>query len=428
MVIDGSSEKTATKIPAVRSSKPLVLVVGFADSVHTARWVNMALGFGFRFVIFPVYHSFTSPEFVNPKTISSREDLEGCSDRQAGIFDMESIGAEELDELKEALPYNAWQPHWLRNAVMTHPGQLVLAIRRLRPDVVHSMVVQFGGYLVLAAKRYLGSEFPTWLLSNWGSDIYLFRMLSEHRERLAEIAVSIDGYHAECHRDVGIIRQMGFRGFIFPALPATGGTNFRALPRIEQLRPPSERREVLLKGYHGWSGRALHILCAVHLAAESLRGYTIRITLACPEVKSMAAEIVKEDGLDIVIEPYLPDHAEAMKRLGNARLVVGLGISDGISTTLLEAMAMGVFPIQGDRSCGDEWIVPNETGMLVSPHDTEALAQAIRRAMTDDDLVDMAALKNRSVVEQRWNAQINGKVAAEQYGLLMASVNGAKGR
>jgi glycosyltransferase involved in cell wall biosynthesis len=138
----------------------------------------------------------------------------------------------------------------------------------------------------------------------------------------------------------------------------------------------------------------------------------------------MASAMAEQDGLDIVIEPFLRDHTEALMRLGRARVVVGLGISDGISTTLLEAMAVGAFPIQGSCSCGDEWIVQGQTGILVSPHDVGALARAIERAITDDELVDTAALRNRETVEKRWNAASNGEIAISHYKSLIESMAG----
>ena len=94
----------------------------------------------------------------------------------------------------------------------------------------------------------------------------------------------------------------------------------------------------------------------------------------------MAAELEAATGLKIVCEPYLPTHAAALKRIGQARITIGLGISDGIATTLLEAMTMGSYPIQADTSCGCEWIKHGETGSLVSPHDIGGLAVAIKIA------------------------------------------------
>jgi glycosyltransferase involved in cell wall biosynthesis len=49
---------------------------------------------------------------------------------------------------------------------------------------------------------------------------------------------------------------------------------------------------------------------------------------------------------------------------------VGHSLSEGISTSMLEAMAMGAIPIQTCTSCADEWIINGEAGFLVEPNDT----------------------------------------------------------
>lgn len=401
---------------------PVVLVVGLPDSVHTARWLNMLLGRGLRFVLLPAYIASPSTEFFRTRLISGAEDLANLSEKEVGVFDVGSVSSREVDFIQSRMDYEPWKPAWLGACVPVQPAHVVVAIQRLRPALIHSMVVQFGGYLALAARQYLQEQFPAWLLSNWGSDIFLYRMMPDHQEKISQIASLIDAYHAECERDIGLIRQMGFRRLVFPALPATGGIDFHSFPPLEAFRRPSERREILIKGYHGWSGRGLHIMSAVHLAADVLRGYTIRVILASPQVKETARTIAAADGLEVIIDSYLPDHREALVRLGSARAVIGLGISDGISTTLLESMSVGTFPIQGSCSCGSEWIVQNETGILVSPHDIRALAESIRRAVTDDRLVNAAALRNRETVERRWNAAINGEIASQNYHSLIESV------
>ena len=115
------------------------------------------------------------------------------------------------------------------------------------------------------------------------------------------------------------------------------------------------------------------------------------------------------------ISPYLDDPDHAIDRLAEARAVVGVGISDGISTTLLEAMAVGTLPIQSCTACADEWIEHGRSGFIVSPHDTGAIAEAIIQATSDDALVDNAAEINLRTVKSRWSSKINGARVWEIY-------------
>jgi glycosyltransferase involved in cell wall biosynthesis len=148
-----------------------------------------------------------------------------------------------------------------------------------------------------------------------------------------------------------------------------------------------------LKGYQGWAGRALVGLRAIELCADRLHGYRVAIYLANNEVR-MAAELVsRETGIPIDIVPQ-SSHDDILALHGRSRISIGLSISDAISTSLLEAMTMGSFPIQTNTSCAAEWLTDGEGGILVPPNDPEPIADAIRRGLGDDELVDHAAELN----------------------------------
>lgn len=401
-----SNQRFSDRTPG--EGRPVILVVAFGESVHTARWMNMVLNSEFRFVLCPSIPRPPSVDFRAVRLVRDSSDLDELQDGELGYFDVDSVEEEELATVEGRIGYQAFRPAWLSASTrLTSPGHVVAAIRRFGPVAVHSMEVQFSGYLVLAAKEYLGDFMPRWLLSNWGSDIFLYRKLAGHRKQLGRIAQLIDGYLAECHRDVQIVRELGFQGTVGPTMPASGGVDFADFPALDQFEPPSRRREIHVKGYHGWSGRGMHILSALHLAAPALSGFTIRVMLASAEMKEVVDTMRNRDGLDIVCDSYVSSYREAILRLGRARISIGLGISDGISTTLLEAMAVGSFPIKGSGSCADEWI-GGRGGIVVSPHDVRAMADALIRAATDDALVDGAMALNRKTVEERWNSARNG--------------------
>ena len=80
---------------------------------------------------------------------------------------------------------------------------------------------------------------------------------------------------------------------------------------------------------------------------------------------------------------------------GRARVSLALNRSDALSTSFLEAMAMGSFPVQSSSSCGNEIIPPGRGAAFVPATDVDAVTAALRRALTDDALVDTAAEINR---------------------------------
>jgi len=291
-------------------------------------------------------------------------------------------------------------PSWVNRSTC-----LAWLIRWLRPDIVHSLEIQHAGYSTLEAKSKFGKGFPPWIVSNWGSDIYLFGRLLEHREKIRAVLSNCDYYISECHRDVALARDFGFKGNVLPVLPGGGGFDLKRMQQWKQPGRASDRRVILLKGYQHWAGRALVGIRAIELCADVLRDYRVAVYSTSPDVRIAAELAAHSTGLQIEIVPQGP-HEEMMRLHGKARISIGLSISDAISTSLLEAMIMGSFPIQSNTSCGDEWVQDGETGLLVAPENPQEVAAAIRRAISDDRLVDNAVEINLRTAAERLDLSV----------------------
>ena len=89
--------------------------------------------------------------------------------------------------------------------------------------------------------------------------------------------------------------------------------------------------------------------------------------------------------------------------LAGARLFVQSSLSEGISLTLLEAMAAGV-PIVATRVGGTPEVVDHGvTGLLVPPQDPAALADAILTLLADTRLADRMSRSARMRAEQEFD-------------------------
>jgi glycosyltransferase involved in cell wall biosynthesis len=110
-----------------------------------------------------------------------------------------------------------------------------------------------------------------------------------------------------------------------------------------------------------------------------------------------------------------------MELQSKARISIGLSISDGISTSLLEAMAMGSFPIQSYTACANEWIEDQISGFIVPPEDPEIIEQAIRKALADDNLVDSAAEANYLTIAQKADYKILQQTTIDTYSKILNS-------
>lgn len=293
--------------------------------------------------------------------------------------------------------------------------QLAHVVREFRPDVVHSLEIQRAGYLTLAAREFLGGQFPPWIVTNWGSDIYFFGRQKNHEDRIRRVLQACDYYSCECERDVALAKAFGFTKTVLPVTPNAGGFNLGSLEPVRRAIPTSERKIIMLRGYQGWAGRALVGLHALERCKDMLHGYTIVIYSARAKVTAAAKRFTRRTGVVTEILPAGTPHAEILASHARARISLALSISDAISTSLLEAMIMGSFPIQSSTACADEWLQHGIGGLIVPPEDSASVAAAIRTALIDDALVNRAAEANWQTARTRLDGAALKQKAIEMY-------------
>jgi len=376
-----------------------------SDSVHTARWISQIADEGWDLHLLPsIDYGLSHPDLYNIRIHHSfygKKKNGGNNIKFSGIpvidKSIASIGRGIYKKIKP--DYRAYQ--------------LKRLIKKIRPDIIHSMEIQAGGYLTLDAYECIKNKFPPWIVTNWGSDIYLFGRLSEHSSKIQKVMAACDYYSCECHRDVKLAQRFDFKGKILPVLPNSGGLDFNKVLNLRHTGPVSTRRRIILKGYQNWSGRALVGLRAIERCADLLQNYEILIFSATPDVMIAAELFQKTTGIKTTIIPIRTPHADILKHHGQARIYIGLSISDALSTSAIEALAMGAFPIQSFTSCIDEWVDDGRTGILVPPDDPDVIENALRKALTDDDLVDNAAEINYQLAKERLDyISIKNKVIA----------------
>lgn len=369
-----------------------ILIVAMSESIHTARWISQISDLGWDIHLFPsVDYGEIHPDLRN---LTVHNSFFARLDQHSSVkivgfplyFNAVAFRVRNLMD-KFFTGYRAFQLKWL--------------IRRLKPDIVHSMEIQHAAYLTWEAKKMMKEKFPPWIVTNWGSDIYLYGRLAEHEPKIRAVLSSCDYYSCECKRDVCLAKVYGFKGVVLPVFPNAGGFDLNNVARFRQQVPVSRRRLILLKGYQHWAGRALVGLRALERCADLLEGYDLAIYSASPDMKIAAELFSVSTRIRTRIISNRSEHNEILRLHGSARISLGLSISDAISTSLLEAMVMGAFPIQSWTACADEWVTDGISGMLVPPEDPDVVELAIRRALTDDDLVDQAAILNWQVAQKR---------------------------
>jgi glycosyltransferase involved in cell wall biosynthesis len=126
----------------------------------------------------------------------------------------------------------------------------------------------------------------------------------------------------------------------------------------------------------------------------------------------LAKRLAKSTGLRIyTYRKKSLGHEDVLDLFQKSRVYIGVSLSDGISTSLLEAIVSGAFPIQTDTSCANEWITDGKSGIIIPPN-AESVLESLTLALKDDELVNKAAILNLHTARQRLdNSAIKAKVS-----------------
>lgn len=426
-----------------------ILFVCMQNSPHACRWINSIADRGWDLHVFPIDHHPVLPTLrgvtVHPPFLRVRRDqwvqALRMSPRRWWASLLEAEAAAHPQRLPVAPIVPLPVPYKVASALtrlrvrtgesdatsqLSHGAWgLARLIRRLQPDLIHSMEFQHCGYNVSNARRLVGRRFPPWLATNWGSDIYHFRHDPGHRAQITRLLREIDFYSCECERDIGLARDLGMTAKVLPVMPNSGGFDVPAMARRRSLVPPSRRRLIMVKGYQHFAGRAMTALAALERCADVAADFDIVIFSPSSEAIARADELRRTTPLkSITVLPYA-SHDQMLRLYAQARVYLGVSVSDAISTSALEGMAMGAFPIQTDTSCCDEWFEQGKGGYLIPADDPDLIAQRLRSGLTDDRLVDEAAQINWQVIATRLDQVEVDRKIADFYDIIFADLNAA---
>lgn len=367
-----------------------ILLVAMVDSIHVARWLAQFEPEKYQFVIFPS----TPNRRIHP--LIRKMMLENGNIRIVPAKSLFSIPLWGLDLIID----NRARAHLLRHY-----------IRSENPDFVHALELQHAGYIACRAfeDESLKTEF---IATNYGSDIFWFQKFPKHLVKIKSLLKRADRYSAECNRDVVLAKQYGFTGKILPVFPNAGGFTDAQLGDTSQ--PKGQRNTILIKGYESWVGRASVAIEAIDLLKTELSGYRIVFYSCNAKTIRSLRRVKRRTKLNIEWQAKGGlSHKEMLELFSTARLYVGLSLSDGISTSLLEAMAMGAFPIQTSTACVDEWFTSGQSGISIEIINSDQVAAAIVQAlaMTNDRWIEL----NRYTISKKANFDSVKELAQTYY-------------
>jgi glycosyltransferase involved in cell wall biosynthesis len=289
---------------------------------------------------------------------------------------------------------------------------LFIFIKIFHPRVVHFHELQHGGY-IYNSKIFKSASKRNYkvICSTWGSDLILYGKLASHDLPLKRLLSNTDVLTAERVDDEVVARKLNYSNLFLAPLYITVGTKIESRTLLSK---PSDRKKILIKGYQDNHGRALNALAALTLIEEHLKGFRIGVFSASTAVALQVDYLQNNSSLDIEIIKRTSNN-EIRNYFSQSRVYVGLAISDGLSTSMVEAMEQGTFPIQSKNSAAELFIKNGSTGYIVDPWDIIGIANCIEKAVRDDQMVDAAVVENLDSLEKKYDYEFGLSQIKELY-------------
>ncbi len=384
-----------------------ILFVSISESIHTVRWLEYLQDQGWELHLFPSHDNGLVHEKLKNITV-----YHSIYSEKAETNTNVKIKGIRLIHPSLAGFCRRWLHRLFPNF---RKNQLRKVIQQINPDIIHSMETQSAGYLVNDVYNQIGGFNAKWFHSIWGSDLFLFHKFKNHIDQIKSVLKKCDQFFCDSDRDEKLARELGFQKKIVRFPHIAGAINKSTLEKMtEKVSKPSERKQIVLKGYQSWAGRALVGLRGIERCAEVLKDWEI-VVYACPPDVKLAAEVFQfNTGIKVTTLPPGSNN-DILEIFSKSRIFIGLSISDGVPTSMLEAMSMGAFPIQSNTGCTEAFIKNQENGILVHPEEPSEVESAIRFILKNNELVDAVQLKNRELIQKAFNLEKVRKLVIDAY-------------
>lgn len=293
--------------------------------------------------------------------------------------------------------------------------RLTAALKQFQPDILHTWLFAANAYGRMAAKalpnaRVIVSER---CVDRWkaGWQLRVDRWLLPRTDLLVGNSQSV----ADFYEQQGVPREKLVtipNGIDIPPTNALPSAAERATWR-EQLGFSPESFVVGHVGRLATQKRVRDILWAVETVRQIRPSLKLVIAGDGPERQSLE---------QFAYDTHLMDHVRFLGHRSDASAIssqldafVLASSFEGMSNSLMEAMAWGCPVVASDISPNREMVTHEQTGLLYPVGDTIALMQALRRYLDEPELRDRCARAAREYASQSWSISSMVKAWEQMY-------------
>lgn len=277
----------------------------------------------------------------------------------------------------------------------------------IRPDIVHGHYVTSSGVICLL------SGFRPYVVSARGTDVVGSMKSRLWRSTLRMVFSRSVLVHTVAESLSAEVRRLGVPAEKVWTL--TQGVDTGAF----EFRPPSPVLDRPIRLLCTRAFGDLYDPATIVRACALLRQDSLPFELifaAAGETQPIVEALVTQLGLEKQVQflgGYSNQDLPAM--LGEADIYLSASQWDGTSVSLLEAMSAGVFPVVSRIAANSSWVQDGTTALMFDCGNEHQLAQAVRRAVDENELRIAAVRENRRLVTEKADRSTNMKRLEEKY-------------
>jgi len=279
-------------------------------------------------------------------------------------------------------------------------------IQDWQPDIIHTLGLfdGQGGEFYYEVRQQFGLRgIGTWVLQlRGGSDLALRQHHPEIARQIQDMLKECDGILTDNHANIEYIQRLGLGDKIAPIAPVPGTGGVDTPQHREDVVLPSKKERIVIwpKAYESPWSKALPVLEAIRLAWPDIQPCTIYMTASSSEMEAWFLAMMPDDiQKNCILAGRIPKD-ELLDLLKRARVLLIPSLVDGVPNSLYEAMANGAFPIVSPLATITPIVKENQNVLFARNLYPDEIREALVTAMSDDALVDCAAVNNLNLVRQ----------------------------
>ncbi|MDQ6761115.1 MAG: glycosyltransferase [Bacteroidota bacterium] len=331
------------------------------------------------------------------------------------ISALEKYGKCEIITWSLPWPYGIWSKFKRISAWFLAFRSIRQIIKREAPDLVIGYRLTSYGFIAGYSKHPIivtaaqGNSDVNGPLSNNFLGIFFKRKLALYATRNSKLVHAWAENMAESIYGLGVPKNKVLvlhRGIDLANFTAPDTCFFERLELIVTRALYKEyRHDIILK--------ALKIIVAKHIPVKLK---IIGIGVEENNIKKLIKELDLEAHVRLLGQL---NNIQLNEELNKSNVYVSMPITEGLSSSLIEAMACKCVPVVSDLYANRIWVKHNDNGFLVPVDDVVKLAEVFENIFTNKNSFTKILERNRKMVEEKCSQEVNTKIFVSHYSELI---------